>query len=106
MESENKKLYTITFEGIYSHGMKGIFSTLETSIKKSIEIIGEEPDDYHKFIIREYILDNFVEDGKLIVGVERFGTKIILNISKKESSHKKQISKLFNNYEIKISEYD
>ena len=66
------KLYTGVKQGMYDHGLVGIFDSIEKCEAAIIEVLKHQIDDYHLFRLEEYELnevtdcDRFLNDGKIL----------------------------------------
>ena len=55
-------LYVVTTEGVYRHGIVGVYDTLEKAKERAEECIQAERDTYHNFSVGTIELNTAAED--------------------------------------------
>lgn len=54
-------LYLLVRTGVYDHGIYGVYSSFKAAKAAYARAKAQEPDDYHRFYIRGYVIDKDVK---------------------------------------------
>ena len=65
------KLWAVTREGVYRHGICGIFTSQEAAEFQAWFSLMSEKDDYHSFDVLEFMANQGVEDGAEVASFTR-----------------------------------